>query len=348
MRGMSFILYALQIDRFFFLQVGSEESIIHSLFQADPLNLLSAFSTPRSPGRVYLEMKLEEDVISLIRGSNKIRLRNARLVQREDMIKVLTIQQGFDHVASSWVRMRGNTTVTARYINDLAYLQDCFSHFILWVLPRYGLFDNATRPPQAVASFWSSDLAEMTINAAPEGVTVDKKGYWGIRSKDRRLYRHDCGMPTMNELELFKNCAAVPSDLLKATRHRIGSLHFQLGDRVKVEVGTFQGLTGKVIEKVEPGFMVYIPSHDMEDYFCPEELRKEFRVGDWVSTEFLTESKLGWIIGIDTNGAYETRRACLLEYGTLDDVSKCYLLYAFDHKLIVCPVARYTPRLPQI
>lgn len=268
-------------------------------------------------------MKNPLDVQHIVGAARGIRIHNAKLVSPNLMLNMLEIFAV--RKTSGWVRLRGNSKLTSSYQDDVAYLQECIKHFVLWVVPRFGEPGTDSRLPRYLPS--ANSWAKLT---PPKGVVVDKNGYWGLQCKNRRLYRRITGMPSMSEALMLQSCAAVPKKFSSWSIEKIRQLKFRVDDRVRIEEGTFRNLIGSIVEAVEDRFKVYIQSHDLEELLDPCHLRREFRVGDQVEFEDDSRTKWGWIVQV-WDASYGDL-VSVAEHGTHEHVSTAP--FVTSHQLI--------------
>lgn len=246
---------------------------MYSLHKSQPYGLLSAFTVPKYPGRVYIEARSGNDVSNIISTSRNLSLKHSKLVPQGVITDLLEVSTPRDRTLSGWVRIRGNTPLTAPFVNDLAYLHDLPAHFVLWLVPRHGPCEPGSRPAQSLPNLAYDDVP---LPRPPKGVLVDSRGYWGFKARDRRLYRLIPSFPSLAEVNFMEHCLAVPRRLVDSTIDTLRQMSFQRNDRVVVEEQPFQGLSGTIVDIVENRFLVFLPSQDFEEYFYSQQLRKDF------------------------------------------------------------------------
>lgn len=90
------------------------------------------------------------------------------------------------------------------------------------------------------------------------------------------------GIPTVQEFKSFLGCEVLLGEMARKTWARIQEATLAVHDRVKVVMGTFHGLLGRVVNLDDDEVDVFLPSHDIIEHVRISEVIKEFRVGDWV------------------------------------------------------------------
>ena len=251
-------------------------------------------------------------------------------IPTNQMTSYLRINESKDHSPSGFVRVRGNTRASAPYANDLAYLADNVDRFVLWFAPRQGPCPLGERPPQQLSlpiPFRYAYEREPTsppedpTRKPPKGMIRDERGYWGIKARDRRLYRRLVALPSAGEVTLLKDCKAVPKATVDEMLKRISQVSISVNDRVIIHEHLFDGLVGHVVEISDQHYNVYIPSQDITTKLFSEQLRKQFQIGDMVSFGEGNQMQWGWLVRLESGSSWAPPQAIVLVHNNLEEVS---------------------------
>ncbi|KAF8192038.1 hypothetical protein BJ912DRAFT_797771, partial [Pholiota molesta] len=101
------------------------------------------------------------------------------------------------------------------------------------------------------------------------------------------------------ELAVFRSTSLLSTETAVQTDRMIIQTRMNIGDRVKVMVGTYLGMLGNVVEMKENEVAVYLPSQDIIEDMLQDSVRAAFDIGDQVVVvDGERKGLVGWVIGI--------------------------------------------------
>lgn len=329
-------------------KVGYEESTVFQIMQRSinsaAVQLLSAFARQSVPGRVFLEAKTVNDATQAIAGITELKRNQIKLVPHENMTNVLSMRGLPRPQPQTWMRMLGNTKTLRHYTGDIALVVEVTNSNLmqLWLIPRLvfgGMNDNLDRPP---AHLFSADgakksLGDDCVRTRRErntfifnGNEFSAQGYLVLSQQEMDVCQAGEGIPTVQEFESFLGCEALLGETARKTRVRIQQATLAVHDRVKVVMGTFRGLVGRVVNLHVDEVDIFLPSHDIIERVRVAEVIKEFRVGDRVKANVGKDGAgadviaIGWVTKVTASEVVFFNTVCTAEvWKSLRDEISC-------------------------
>ncbi|KAF8171489.1 hypothetical protein BJ912DRAFT_858193, partial [Pholiota molesta] len=109
-------------------------------------------------------------------------------------------------------------------------------------------------------------------------------------------------LPSSAELAVFRSTSLLSTETAVQTDRMIIQMRMNIGDRVKVMVGTYLGMLGNVVEMKENEVAVYLPSQDIIEDMLQDSVRAAFDIGDQVVVvDGERKGLVGWVIGISAD-----------------------------------------------
>ncbi|CAA7271052.1 unnamed protein product [Cyclocybe aegerita] len=246
----------------------------------------AAFTQPHFPGRIFVEVGDAAKAKQLAKDIAELDPTNLRIVPRDNMTRTLAIHSPRLLQPQSWVRVRSTFPALKLYQDDLALVtrHDTLGRIDVWLLPRPSLGHTAStgRPPQRLV-------------LGGKNPPFSAQGYMVFKSLERTVFQP--AVPTVEELEQFRECQALEDGTYHRTHALIAHARLAVHDRVRILRGAFRGLLGVIMSVQAHQTEVFIPSQDLTDIFSFLELRKVFQVGDSVrvvSGEH--RANTGWVV----------------------------------------------------
>lgn len=262
------------------------------------------FACKSLPGRIFTKVTSHAEAISLASQIPELSPYNARLVPHTSASDLLTFS-GKPPREQTWVRMKSRRKNLKVYLGDTALLVKVEScQFELWLIPRAGAADGASRPVQRLLDHRKAGAA-MGYSIV-EGRPVVRVGR-NMYSENGFLilflppncvdYYAGEATPTLEEFTIFRGCEALNLPAIHRTEEIILRNNLCIGDRVKVALGSLQGLSGVIRQLLQNEAEVYITSLDVSQVILRSCVRKYFRVGDQVIiTSGDHKDKTGWVV----------------------------------------------------
>lgn len=283
------------------------------------IKILSAFSRDAIRGSVYVEAPSLADVCRILEGIPGVRrLRGRRpcvdIIPLADRAPLLTMGESTSVKPSSWVRLKRY----GKYKDDLGFVYEVDPEtlmMVVYLIPRIRLArkrkrnnqdSRQSRPPAAlfdakrVAEFYGEkEVQRKNLVFVFKGGIYLPGGLLELTCSPLEVSLTNIN-PTQPELDLFR--ASRNELILEALSAGMVSLH--IGDRIKVIIGTFTGLSGRLVDIKMDNTVVFETDKMIrhEAYFS--EIRKYFNLGDYVGVlqgEF--SGREGYIVELGSKSA---------------------------------------------
>ena len=287
--------------------------------------VLSAFARDEIRGSVYVEAPSFADVRCILEGIPRVRrLRGKRpcvdIVSLAERPPLLTMGKSISIKSMSWVRLKRY----GKYKNDLGFVHEVDSRtlmMIVYVVPRIRLArkrkrntwdSRQSRPPAAL--FDAERVAEFygEKEVQRRNLVFDFKGgiYLSGGLLELTCSPLDVSLtninPTQPELDLFQ--ASRNELILEALSAGVVSLH--IGDRIQVVIGTFTGLSGRLVDIKMDNTVVFETDNAIRHEAYSSEIRKYFKLGDYVGVvQGESSGRQGYIVELSSNSALIYERA---------------------------------------
>jgi len=238
---------------------------------------------------------------------------NANSIKRllpEQTLSPLFITNPFVVKPQTWVRIAGTGKGWKKYRGDICLVVRAEACLALVVIPRicWGPGTLRSRPPQRLCP-----QHEARSTFGPESISeCDDKGYFKFQGRffsregflvarllDVDVCRPQDDLPTKVELELFAEYPLMDSTTYSRATTRISQRVVKLHDRVKVVVGEYRGLFGRVVHLDDFEVGVYLESQDQIETLASGSVRLTFCVGDEVKISCgIHQGTTGWVIAV--------------------------------------------------
>jgi transcription elongation factor len=297
-----------------------EQNIIYRLLfnstvSSQQPKILSAFTRPSLPGKIYVEAKSERDVCEACRAQTNIFIRDIVRVPIEEAVSLLTLSVSFfNPQVGSWVRI-----ASGLYRGDLAYVLAVKSHISAKValVPRLQLERKKrkaaawkNRPPKrlfdqdGIANAYGPDSVEKCNQCWKFQKEIYKNG---LLEKQFILedFVQELAIPTVAELLEFQASGGVRLNDLSGAFNQISNSSLRPGDRVEVTWGRWAGVIGEV-HAVSAAIIQVLPSgmgasENVIDVPAVH-ITRHFRPGDFVKVRSGREiGKTGWVVSCNNS-----------------------------------------------
>lgn len=252
------------------------------------------------------------------------------LVSLVDRTFLLTMDKSTSIQPMSWVRL----IRYGKYKDDLGFVVEVDKHTTkldVYVVPRIQLDRKRKRktqdkrrqgrPPAAlfdpdtVAEYYGAEAVQLAnqVHCFKSEVYV-AGGLLELEYSQSEVSDINVN-PTPHELALFQSSRQ--EQVIKALK--AGTVPLSIGNRIKVIVGTFMGLTGRVVEIKVDNTVVFETDDMIRHEVFNLEICKYFIRGDYVRVlrgEF--SGKEGFIVGLDRNSVVIYERTVAVEEVRLD------------------------------
>jgi ribosomal protein L24 len=301
------------------LQIGEEETIPFKVLQrachpSTPEVLASSIVATPIPGRIYAEVTGFAQATKLARSLAELDPLRISLVPREDIPKILNFASS-RHVCQQWARVGGKKKKWHWYQGDTGLIEkvEGSRKKYLALIPRLVLEDvrgGQSRPRQALV-----ERAVLEVQVGLSLVEDDEHGrfIWNKQTFSAEgLLLVDLDdidilplletLPSSAELAVFRSTSLLSTETAVQTDRMIIQTRMNIGDRVKVMVGTYLGMLGNVVEMKENEVTVYLPSQDIIEDMLQDSVRAAFDIGDQVVVvDGERKGLVGWVIGISAD-----------------------------------------------
>lgn len=285
----------------------------------DDCGVLSAFSRDSIRGSVYVEARHVTNVRGILEGIPRVRrLRGEHpcidMVDLADRLPLLTMVESPIIQPMSWVRLKR----AGIYSGDLGFVFEVDAQTLqlsVYVVPRIQLDrkrkrkaqdSRRSRPPaalfdaDAVAEYYGEkEVDRINYIFHFKGDIYVKGGLLEAEYSPSHVSVTDVN-PTQPELDLFR--ASQNESVLHALEAGVVALH--IGDRIQVFIGTFTGLSGRLVDIKGDNTVVFETDDAMRREVYSYEIRKYFKLGDYVGAlrgEF--SGREGYIIELNRESA---------------------------------------------
>ena len=213
-----------------------------------------------------------------------------KLLSPEQILSPLVVVNPFVVEPQTWVRIAGTGKGWKKYRGDIGLVVKVEIGLVLVVIPRIcwnpGVLDS--KPPQqfCLQHEVKSTFGVNSISACDDdgffkfqGHFYSCEGFLVARLSGVDLCRPQDDLPTKSELELFAKYRLLESNTYSLAARRISERAIKLHDRVKVILGEYWGLFGRVMHVDHLEVAVYLESQDQTEILP---LRLIFCTGDEV------------------------------------------------------------------
>ena len=262
------------------------------------------------PGRIFAEVSSFSQARDLAASIPELNIHSIKRLSPEQTLFPLFVTNPFVVNPQTWVRIAGTGKGWKKYRGDICLVvpaEDCLA---LVVIPRIRWNPGTlhSRPPQRLCL-----QHEVKSTFGPELISdCDEKGYFKFQGRffcregflvarllDVDICRPQDDLPTKSELGLFAQYPLMESATLSRATARISQRVVKLHDRVKVVVGEYRGLSGRVVHLDDFEVGVYLESQDQIETFASSSVRLTFHTGDEVKiTSGIHQGTTGWIVAV--------------------------------------------------
>ncbi|KAJ3502642.1 hypothetical protein NLJ89_g8792 [Agrocybe chaxingu] len=259
--------------------------------------VLSAFSQPCFPGRVFVEAPSRENIRQLAQGITELNGDRVRPVPHENLVSTLKVRSSGSVAPQTWVRIGWSSRDQTFIKGDVALVTKVrpSASLDLWIVPRFHQANLASasleRPPQVLRPHRSS--------GSTSGFIFSPQGYLILENVDRTSCYAGPSHPSATELELFHECEVLHPNTYSTTFSLVERHLLQVHDRIKVKQGPFIGLTGRIVSIEDEAAQVFISSQDLLKTIYTRDICKDFQCGDSVFVESgKFKGTTGWIVRV--------------------------------------------------
>jgi ribosomal protein L24 len=262
------------------------------------------------PGRIFAEVSSFAQAKNLATSIPELNVNSIKLLSPEQQLLPLFIANPVVVQRQTWVRIAGTGKGWKKYRGDIALVVSDENGLALVVIPRirWNPGISRPRPPQQLCLHHQakSTFGVDSISACDDkgffkfqGRFYSREGFLVARLPDVDLCRPQDDLPTTSELELFAKCPLLESKTHSLSTRRISERAIKLHDRVKVMVGEYRGLFGRVVHVDSFEVGIYLESQDQTEAFAPSSVRLMFRTGDEVRIlHGIHQGVTGWVVDV--------------------------------------------------
>ena len=298
------------------MQVGCEEQIA---FQAlsmaihpnSPKNMVRAIVARTGlPGRVFAEAASVVHTRKFAVSIAELNPRVLKLVPHEDIPSILYIKNPFALDGKDWARIAGQGKGWSIYKGDIGLIAPNERNTNLVIIPQIETSHSKSRHRLAQALFMLPTIKATFGENSVQSVSRDgsfmfngrrctKEGFLYCNMNEVKLCRPADDIPTLKELQMFKECGLMGEDTLKRTISRLEQLKISTGSHVHIVRGEFRGLLGRVTNVGENEVTVFIDSLNHIQEMLKSSVRTAYRIGDEVQIcNGDLRGSVGWIVNI--------------------------------------------------
>jgi len=262
------------------------------------------------PGRIFAEVSSFAQARDLAASIPELNAHSIKRLLPEQTLFPLFVTNPFVVNPQTWVRIAGTGKGWKKYRGDICLVVPGEGCLAAVVIPRIRWNPGTlhSRPPQRLCL-----QHEVKSTFGPESISgCDDKGYFKFQGRffcregflvarllDVDVCRPQDDLPTKSELELFAQYPLMESATLSRTTTRISQRVVKLHDRVKVVVGEYRGLFGRVVDLDDFEVGVYLESQDQVETLASSSVRLTFRTGDEVKiTSGIHQGTTGWVVAV--------------------------------------------------
>ena len=301
------------------LQVGCEENVVFKALSrathpnTPDVSVKSVIAQPSYPGRVFVETGSTSTARTFAASIAELNPNIIRIVPKEEMTSVLYIRNPFSFHRKHWARISGHGRGWGFYKGDIAMVVEHEGQKCIIAIPRIKtkVCDDRQRPQQAL--FPACVLKTMfgedsVISRSPDGpdgsftfeqTTYTKEGFLYCPMNQVNLCKPADDLPTQNELETFKGCSLIGSDIYAKTSSRLAQMKITTDIRVMIIQGEFRGSIGKVVEVAENEVAIFLEPLDRVERILKSAVRIAFHIGDEVRIcSGIHQGIVGWVVDI--------------------------------------------------
>ena len=238
----------------------------------------------------------------------ELNVHSIRRLSREQTLFPLFVTNPFVVKPQTWVRIAGTGKGWKKYRGDICLVVPAENCLAVVLIPRicWNAGTSRSRPPQRLCL-----QHEATSTFGPESIShCDEKGYFKFQHRffcregflvtrlvDVDVCRPQDDLPTKSELEFFVQYPLMePATYSRATT-RISQRAIKLHDRVKVVVGEYRDLFGRVVHLDDFEVGVYLESQDQIETVASSSVRLMFVAGDEVKVSSgIHQGTTGWVV----------------------------------------------------
>lgn len=262
------------------------------------------------PGRIYAEVTSFANAMTLARSVPELDPTRVIPVPRDEIMSVLSTPSS-GRRRQQWARV-GRKKKWSWYAGDTGLIEmfEGSRKKYLALLPRLQLAQGVgsdSRPSQALVER-AHLQAQVGVDAVKDelhdryiwkGHVFSAEGLLLVDLDDIDILPILDTVPTSLEFDMFLTTSLLSSRTSAKTAHRMLQSRLKIGNRVKVMVGEYIGMVGKIVEIIgEIEVVVYLPSQDLNENMPKNSVRAMFCIGDQV--EVVDGENLGltgWVIG---------------------------------------------------
>ena len=263
------------------------------------------------PGRIFVEVSSFAQARNLVASIPELNIQSIKQLSPEQRLFPLFVTNPFIVNPQTWVRIAGTGKGWKKYRGDICLVVAGEYCLALVVIPRIrwnpGTLDS--RPPQRLC-LQHEVKSTFGLNSISD---CDDKGYFKFQGRffccegflvarllDVDICRPQDDLPTKSELDLFAQYPLMDSAMLSRATTRISQRAVKLHDRVKVVVGEYRGLIGRVVQLDNFEVGVYLDSQDQVESLASSSVRLTFSTGDEVKiSSGIHQGTTGWVVAVD-------------------------------------------------
>ncbi len=262
------------------------------------------------PGRIFAEVSSFAQAKRLASSIPELNPNAIKLLSPEQILSPLVVVNPFVVEPQTWVRIAGTGKGWKKYRGDIGLVVKVEIGLVLVVIPRIrwnpGVLDS--KPPQqfCLQHEVKSTFGVNSISACDDdgffkfqGHFYSREGFLVARLSGVDLCRPQDDLPTKSELELFAKYRFLESNTYSLAARRISERAIKLHDRVKVILGEYRGLFGRVVHVDDREVAVYLESQDQTERLPSDSVRLIFRTGDEVRISHgIHQGVIGWVVNV--------------------------------------------------
>ena len=272
------------------------------------LQAKSVIARSTFPGRIFVEVSSFAQARDLATSIPELNVHSIKRLSREQTLFPLFVANPFVVKPQTWVRIAGTGQGWKKYRGDICLVVSAENCLAVVLIPRicWNAGTLHSRPPQRLCL-----QHEANSTFGPESIShCDEKGYFKFQHRffcregflvarliDVDVCRPQDDLPTKSELELFAKYPLMESTTYSRATTRISQRAIKLHDRVKVVVGEYRGLFGRVVHVNDFEVGVYLESQDQMETLASSSVRLMFLAGDEVKiSSGIHQGTTGWVV----------------------------------------------------
>jgi len=261
------------------------------------------------PGRIFAEVSSFAQAKNLASSIPELNPNAIKLLSPEQILSPLVVVNPFVVEPQTWVRIAGTGKGWKKYRGDIGLVVKVEIGLVLVVIPRIRWNPGVlSKPPQqfCLQHEVKSTFGVNSISACDDdgffkfqGHFYSHEGFLVARLSGVDLCRPQDDLPTKSELELFAKYRLLESNTYSLAARRISERAIKLHDRVKVILGEYRGLFGRVMHVDDREVAVYLESQDQTERLPSDSVRLIFRTGDEVRISHgIHQGVIGWVVNV--------------------------------------------------